>query len=79
MDQLSWNTDNRDIRNAEYTQSTAALDVAEDREAVLASEAAEVAEITKEGVDEPIPEVILLTVSMLQIRIAISQRKSGKP
>jgi hypothetical protein len=79
MDQLSWNTDNRDIRNAEYTQSTAALDVAEEQEAVLASEAAEVAEITKEGADEPITEVILLTVSMLQIRIAISQRKSGKP
>jgi hypothetical protein len=60
-------------------QSTAALDVAEEQEAVLASKAAEVAEITKEGADEPITEVILLMVLMLQIRIAISQRKNGKP
>ena len=79
MDELSWNTNNRDTRSVEYMQSTAALDVAEEREAVLANEAAEVAETIKEGAEEPITEDILLTVSMLQIRIAISRRKSGRP
>ena len=79
MDQLSWSIISHEIRNAEYTQSTAALDVAEEQEAVLASEAAEVAEITREGADEPIPGVILLMVSMLQTRTEISQRKNGRP
>jgi predicted nucleic acid-binding Zn-ribbon protein len=79
MDQLSWNTNNRDTRNVEYTQLTAALDVAEEREAVLASEAAEVAETIREGAEEPITEDILLTASMLQTRIAVLLRKSGRP
>ena len=79
MDQLSWNTNNRDTRNVEYMQLTAALDVAEEREAVLASEAAEVAKIIREGAEEPITGVILLMVLMLQTRIAISRRKSGRP
>jgi hypothetical protein len=60
-------------------QVTAALDVAEEHEAVLASKAAEVTEITREGTEEPITEDILSTVSMLQTRIAILQRNSGKP
>jgi hypothetical protein len=59
-------------------QLTAALDMAEEHEAVLAREAAEVAEITREGAAEPITEVILLTVLNLQIRIAISQHRSGR-
>jgi hypothetical protein len=79
MDQLSWNTNNRDTRNVEYMQLTAALDVAEERGAVSASEAAEVADIIREGAEEPITEDILLTASMLQIRIAILRRKSGRP
>ena len=79
MDQLSWNIISQEIRNMEYTQSTAALDVAEEHEAVLASEVAEVAEITKEGVDELIPPGILLTVSMLRTRTEILQRKNGRP
>ena len=62
-----------------YMQSTAMLDVAEEQEAILVSEAAEVAEITREEADEPITEVILLMVLMFQIRIAVSQRKSGRP
>ena len=78
MDQLSWNTNNQDTRNVEYTQSTAALDVAEEHEAVLASEAAEVAEITKEGADELIPPGILLMVSMLRTRTKTLQRKNGR-
>ena len=79
MDQLSWTTNNRDTRNVEYTQLTAALDVAEEREAVLASEAAEVAETIREGAEEPITEDILLMVSMLQTQIAVLLRKSGRP
>jgi hypothetical protein len=79
MDQLNWNTNNRDTRNVEYTQLTAALDVAEEREAVLASEAAEVAGIIRDGAEEPITEDILLTASMLQTRIAVLLRKSGRP
>ena len=59
MDQLSWNTNNRDTRSVEYMQLTAALDVAEEREAVLASEAAGVAETIREGAEEPITEDIL--------------------
>jgi hypothetical protein len=43
---------------------TAALDMAEGLAANLVSEAVEVAEITKEGADEPITEDTLLTVSM---------------
>jgi hypothetical protein len=62
-----------------YMQSTAVLDVAEEQEAVLASEVAEVAEITKEGADELIPpEVILLMVSTLLTRTEILQRKNGR-
>jgi predicted nucleic acid-binding Zn-ribbon protein len=79
MDQLSWSTSNRDTRSVEYTQLTAALDVAEEREAVLASEVAGVAETIKEGAEEPITEDILLTASMLQTRIAVLLRKSGRP
>jgi predicted nucleic acid-binding Zn-ribbon protein len=79
MDQLSWNTSNRDTRSVEYTQLTAALDVAEEQEAVLASEVAGVAETIKEGAEEPITEDILLTASMLQTRIAVLLRKSGRP
>jgi predicted nucleic acid-binding Zn-ribbon protein len=63
----------------EYTQLTAALDVAEEREAVLASEVAGVAETIKEGAEEPITEDLLLTASMLQTRIAVLLRKSGRP
>ena len=79
MDQLSWSTSNRDTRSVEYTQLTAALDVAEEREAVLAREAAEVAETIRDGAEEPITEDILLTASMLQTRIAVLLRKSGRP
>jgi hypothetical protein len=67
MDQLSWNTNNRETRNVGYMQSTATLDVAEEREAVLASEVAEVAGTIREGAEEPITEDTLLTVLMLQI------------
>ena len=59
-DQLSWSISSQDIRSVEYTQLTAALDVADELEADLVSEAVVVAAITMDGADEPITEVTLL-------------------
>ena len=62
--QLSRSISSQDIRSVEYTQLTAALDVADELEADLVSEAVVVAAITMDRVDEPITEVTLSTVLM---------------